>query len=87
MLKNHKGVAKEIIVFARPFIEYYVNDILSNESNIEKIVTSEEFKSKFADWLNSSGKTEEYKALCNSIKSEISEFCDEKGKKARKLGF
>ena len=80
-------ISRQIIKFARPFIEAYVSSLLENGADLDKVITSAEFKSKFEKWLKKNKKSSDYKLLCESIKAEVSEFCDEKGRNKNKLGF
>ena len=81
------AISKKLIRFAKPFIENYVEDLVKNNEYKDKVVTSEEFKQKFKEWLEKSGNAEEYAELCEDVKKQITEFCEEKDKEKTKLGF
>ena len=89
MLKfSKKGMelSKEIIKFAKPFIESYISEFISN-STLDRTVTAEEFKAKFNKWLESNNKQNDYKDLCQNLKTEIEDFCKEKTNNKGKFGF
>ncbi|MBQ7449915.1 AAA family ATPase [bacterium] len=78
-------IAQKMIQFAKPFIAEYTDSIISKGENKE--VTAEEFKSMFNSWIESNGKKEEYEKLCQTLKTEITDFCKEKEEEKAKLGF
>ena len=79
------NIAKKMIHFAKPFIEEYVNSLISG--NLDNEVTAEEFKKKFDKWLETNNKQEEYTNLCNDIKIQIDDFCKEQLPEKQRLGF
>ena len=78
-------ISQQMIKFAKPFIADYVNKLMSENSDVE--VSAEDFKSQFNQWLEQSGKKEEFEALCKDVKSQISDFCRESQSERAKLGF
>ena len=84
---SQKGmkISQQMIKFAKPFIEEYVNS-LSGE-NSEREVTAEEFKAKFNNWLKANKKEEEYETLCKDLKAQIQDFCKENEPEKTKMGF
>ena len=81
------SISKEMISFAQPFIEEYLHSTLADSNNgEEKIINADQFKAKFNEWLEKSKKQDEYKKLCENIKTQIEEFCAE-DKEINKLGF
>ena len=84
--KKGMDISKQIIQFAQPFIEFYVNELISS-SNIDQTVTADEFKSKFNSWLTENSKKSAYLKLCKNIKTQIDNFCSEKSPTKTKIGF
>ncbi len=84
--KKGMDISKQIIKFAKPFIETYVEELILN-ANTEQIVSSAEFKSKFNNWLEKNKKVLEYNDLCKNIKKQINDFCSEKPKAKNGIGF
>ena len=78
------NISQQMIKFAKPFIEEYINSLMGENS--EREVTADEFKSKFNEWLKTSNKEEEYAVLCKNLKDQIQKFCKEKEERA-KIGF
>lgn len=84
--KKGMEISKLIINFASPFIESYITDII-DRGEYDSTISADVFKNKFYEWLEKSGKNDEYTALCTNIKKMISEFCGEKERNRLKLGF
>ena len=83
--KKGMEISNQMIQFAKPFIEKYVNLLI--EKNYDKEVTAEDFKIFFNDWLKNNKKQVEYEKLCSNLKTKIDDFCKEKEPEKQKLGF
>ncbi len=81
------SLSKKLIKFAKPFIEYYVQNFFKKGIDLDKIISSDEFKSKFNEWLRKNNKKDEFKILCAEVKKEINEFCNEDDKIRIPVGF
>ena len=79
------NISQQMIKFAKPFIEQYVDSLM--KSDVDREITSEEFKNQFSKWIEDNNKKEEYETLCKNIKEQITSFCSEKGEEKAKLGF
>lgn len=85
---SQKGmeISKTIINFAGKFIENYIEEII-NSGEFDETISAEEFKNSFNNWLKANNKQDEYTKLCENIRKNIDEFCNEKERNRLRLGF
>jgi len=64
-------IANKISAFVAPFITEYTKNCIENPV---KVIPGDKFIKMFEDWLQKSGKTGEYKSLCEEIRNDAEEF-------------